>query len=145
MLAVLKKKKNSPKMKKTVTSKIKRVDGKRSGLEARIASELDSASVTYEYESIRIEYNKPERTAKYTPDFILDNKIIIEAKGRFVTSDRQKHLLIKLQHPEHDIRFVFSNPQQKISKKSKTTYAMWCERHGFKYAKESVPKAWIDE
>ncbi|MBZ5882545.1 endonuclease I, partial [Escherichia coli] len=59
--------------------------------------------------------------------------------------DRQKHLLINAQHPELDIRFVFSNPKARISKTSQTTYADWCERHGFKYAAKVIPQEWIDE
>ena len=34
---------------------------------------------------------------------------------------------------------------QKISKQSKTTYGMWCEKHGFLYAAKVVPQEWIDE
>jgi hypothetical protein len=62
----------------------------------------------------------------------------------FSTKDRQKHLLIQKQNPKLDIRFVFSNSKLKLNKKSKTTYGMWCETHGFKYADENVPKEWID-
>jgi len=120
-------------------------EGWRSGLEEKIAAELTAHGVEYTYEQETIEYLKPERRAKYTPDFVLTNGIIIETKGRFVTADRQKHLLVKTQHPAKDIRFVFSNPNQRISKTSKTTYAMWCEKHGFKYAKGSVPLVWINE
>ena len=82
---------------------------------------------------------------KYHPDFELPNGVIIEAKGWFKTADRTKHLAIKYQHPDKDIRFVFSNPNTKIGKQSKTTYAMWCERHGFKYSHGTVPKEWINE
>jgi hypothetical protein len=71
--------------------------------------------------------------------------LIIETKGRFVTEDRQKHLLIKAQHPELDIRFVFSNSRAKISKTSKTTYAAWCDKYGFKYADKRIPEAWLEE
>lgn len=117
----------------------------RSGLEARIGGELESLGEDYSYEELKIEYVKPAKKARYTPDFQLKNGIIIEAKGRFVTEDRQKHLLIRDQHPELDIRFVFSNPNQRIGKKSKTTYAMWCEKHGFLYAKELIPLDWIKE
>ena len=60
----------------------------------------------------------------YTPDFELPNGIIIESKGRFVAADRKKHLLVQKQHPELDIRFVFSNSKAKISKGSKTTLCM---------------------
>jgi hypothetical protein len=94
---------------------------------------------------IKIGYIKPERDATYTPDFPLPNGIIIETKGRFLTADRQKHLLIKDQRPDLDIRFVFSNSRSKIGKKSKTTYAMWCEKNGFKYADKSIPTEWINE
>ena len=53
--------------------------------------------------------------------------------------------MVQQQHPDLDIRFVFSNPLTRISKKSKTTYAMWCEKHGFQYAKGLIPEAWIQE
>lgn len=121
------------------------VNGYRSGLEDRIAAELDEAGVQYTYEEEVIRYVKPERSARYTPDFVLKNGIIVETKGRFLTADRQKHLLIKAQHPEKDIRFVFSNSKTKISKQSKTTYADWCEKHGFLYADKSVPRNWLKE
>ena len=66
-------------------------------------------------------------------------------KGRFVLEDRKKHLLVKQQHPELDIRFVFSNSKNKINKKSKTTYADWCEKNGFKYADKVIPDEWFEE
>jgi hypothetical protein len=77
------------------------------------------------------------------PDFVLPNGIIIETKGRFVTADRQKHILILEQHPHLDIRFVFSSSRTRISKKSRTTYATWCESHGFQYADRLIPEAWL--
>lgn len=94
---------------------------------------------------MKIKYIKPAKGATYTPDFILPNGIIIEAKGRFITADRQKQLLIKDQFPDLDIRFVFSNPNNKIGKKSSTTYAMWCDKNGFKYAQELIPIDWLKE
>lgn len=119
--------------------------GFRSGLEVKIAKELDAKGIEIRYETEKIGYIRPAREAKYTPDFILPNGIIIESKGRFMVDDRQKHLIIKAQYPELDIRFVFSNSKGKISKNSKTTYAMWCEKHGFLYADQSVPEAWCME
>lgn len=119
--------------------------GFRSGLEEKVAAELRGNSVPVVYEQHTIKYVKPARTAKYTPDFLLPNGILIETKGRFLTADRQKHILIKEQYPALDIRFVFSNPKASISKQSKTTYAMWCEKHGFLYAKTSIPFDWLRE
>ena len=115
----------------------------RSGLEYRVAKELEDNGFTYEYEKLRIKYQRKPST--YTPDFELHNGIIIEGKGRFVSSDRAKHLLIKEQHPELDIRFVFSNSSSKLYKGSKSTYASWCEKHGFLYADKLIPKDWLNE
>lgn len=117
----------------------------RSGLEKRTAAWLKTNKVAFDYEKLRLPYLVSE-TRTYTPDFqILSNGIIIETKGRFLPSDRKKHLLIKEQYPELDIRFVFSNPNAKIRKGSKTSYADWCDKHGFLYAQEVIPTEWIRE
>lgn len=115
----------------------------RSGLEKRTAAYLKKHRVTFEYETLKIPWQPSLR--QYTPDFILPNGIIIETKGRFVPSDRTKHLKIKEQHPDLDIRFVFTNPSAKLLKGSKTTYGMWCDKNGFMYAKEVIPMEWILE
>ena len=119
--------------------------GFRSGLEKKIQDQLGGQRVDFTYEEVTLNYVKPESLHKYTPDFVLPNGIIIESKGRFKTADRQKHLLVKKQHPKLDIRFVFSNPKTRISKTSKTTYAMWCEKNNIMYAKLLIPQKWIDE
>lgn len=119
--------------------------GWRSGLEETIAHQLEMLRVKYKYEELKLSYTVPASKHTYTPDFELPNGIIIETKGRFVTADRKKHLLVKEQHPDLDIRFVFSNPRTKISKVSKTTYADWCDKYGFKYAAKSIPTEWINE
>ena len=117
--------------------------GYRSGLEQRVSAQiLEKEPVQYEMRKIPYEVNK---NCTYTPDFLLKSGIFIETKGRFVTADRMKHLYIKAQHPQLDIRFVFTNPKSKINKGSKTTYGDWCEKHGFLYAKEWIPEEWFDE
>ena len=117
--------------------------GYRSGLEDKVAKALLEQGIDPQYEEHTILYTVPERKAAYTPDFRLPNGIFIETKGRFVVADRQKHLLIKAQKPDLDIRFVFSNSKAKISKGSKTSYADWCEKHGFIYADKEIPKEWL--
>lgn len=97
------------------------------------------------YEQSILKYTIPASIHQYTPDFILSNGIIIEAKGIFEVADRQKHLLIKTQFPHLDIRFVFQNANNKLYKGSKTTYAMWCEKNGFKYATKLIPASWFTE
>lgn len=120
-------------------------NGFRSGLEERIAQELIERGVDFEYEQMKINYLRPAKQAKYTPDFVLPNGIIIETKGRFLTADRQKMLLVKDQHPDLDIRFIFSNANQKISKQSKTTYGMWAKRNGFPFSNSELPLNWLKE
>lgn len=120
-------------------------EGYRSGLEEKLAAQLQQAGVKAEYEPVTIRYVKPEKEHRYTPDYVLPNGIIIESKGRFVTADRQKHLHIKENHPGLDIRFVFSNPRNRIGKKSQTTYAMWCDKHGFKWSGPVIPTEWLNE
>ena len=122
------------------------VEGYRSGLESSVGNQLATAKVRWEYESERIPYTPRQRT--YTPDFIIKgevSKMYIETKGRFLGSDRTKHLLIKEQHPQLDIRFVFTNPNQKLYKGAKTTYGEWCEKHGFIFSKGSIPESWLRE
>jgi hypothetical protein len=136
---------NSTSKRKPSAKELGILHGYRSGLEETIAEQLDKAGVSYEYEQEVIRYVKPEKTAKYTPDFLLENGIIVETKGRFLTADRQKHLLVKHQHPDKDIRFVFSNSKTKISKTSKTTYADWCIKNGFQFADKRIPEDWLIE
>ena len=121
-------------------------EGYRSGLEQAVAEQLQKEQLDFEYEPKegRIPYTKPASNHKYTPDFVF-KKFIVETKGRFVTADRKKHKLIKEQHPDIDIRFVFSNSKTRISKTSKTTYGKWCELNGFKYADKVVPDEWLKE
>jgi len=116
--------------------------GYRSGLEDRISKQLKALSIPVKYEEFKIKYQVNE-VRTYTPDFELPNGIIIESKGRFVVADRKKHLLIKKQHPDLDIRFVFSDSRAKINKGSKTTYGMWCDKHGFLFADKLIPEEWI--
>lgn len=125
-------------------------EGFRSGFEQKAATQLLAAGIDPAYETFKVSYEIPARTASYTADFRLPNGIVVETKGRFVTEDRKKHKLIKLQHPDLDIRIVFMRPNTPISKKSKTTYAKWCDDHGVKWAKQHtpenpIPPAWLAE
>ena len=72
-----------------------------------------------------------------------ETDIYIEAKGRFLSSDRTKMLMIQQQHPDIDIRFLFMNCHQKLYKGSKTSYGQWCGKHNFKWANKIVPLDWL--
>lgn len=117
----------------------------RSGLEEKNSEHLDKNKAEYTFETHWIKYTIPERTAKYLPDFILANGIIIECKGIWEVEDRAKHLLLRAQYPDLDIRLVFSSSKSKLYKGSPTSYGAWCDKHGIQYADKLVPLAWLKE
>ena len=134
-------------MAKKVTKKSKswvaRKHGFKSGLEETISSQIKERGIDVKYESEKIPYIIPASNHTYNPDFKLPNGIFVETKGRFVAADRKKHLLVKSQNPQLDIRFVFSNSKNKITKNSKTSYGDWCDKNGFKYADKIIPEDWF--
>jgi hypothetical protein len=131
-------KKNNPKW-------VAKKYGFKSGLEETISQQIESQGIKVEYETEKVPYIIPASNHTYSPDFKLPNGIRVETKGRFVAADRKKHLLVKEHNPHLDIRFVFSNSKNKISKKSKTTYGDWCEKNGYKYADKIIPIEWFLE
>tara|TARA_R110002012_G_scaffold195374_2_gene363581 strand:+ start:1312 stop:1755 length:444 start_codon:yes stop_codon:yes gene_type:complete len=114
----------------------------RSGLEKQTALVLSECQKKVRYELLKIEW-EDLRYRTYTPDFQLDNGIFIETKGIFDSEDRYKHIQVRKQHPELDIRFVFSNSKGKLYKGSKTTYGDWCEKNDFLYAHRLIPNEWL--
>ena len=119
--------------------------GFKSGLEETISQQIESQGIKVEYETEKVPYIIPASNHTYSPDFKLPNGIRVETKGRFVAADRKKHLLVKEQNPNMDIRFVFSNSKNKITKKSKTTYGDWCDKNGYKYSDKIIPNEWFLE
>jgi hypothetical protein len=117
--------------------------GYRSGFEHKVSDQLSEAKVPYGYEDTVISYIKPETKHTYTIDFTLPNGILVETKGRWVLEDRKKHLLIKQQHPELDIRMVFQSARTKIRKGSKTSYGDFCDKHGILWAEKNIPDSWL--
>ena len=97
----------------------------RSQLEEKVADLLVELNIDYDYETERIPYTIQHH---YTPDFILPNGVVLECKGYWEASDRRKIKQIVKDNPDLDLRMVFQAPFNKISKKSKTTYAQWCDR-----------------
>ena len=116
----------------------------RSGLEREVAEYLKDKQSKVRYEVLKIEW-EDLRYRTYTPDFMLDNGIIIETKGIFDSEDRRKHLEVRKQHPGLDIRFVFSNSMAKLYKGSKTRYCNWGDKNDFRGAHRVIPEEWLKE
>jgi hypothetical protein len=121
-----------------------RAKGFRSGLEQIIAKQIKQARHKLRYETIKIKWIDFS-VRSYTPDFVLDNGIIIEAKGFWSTADRRKHVEIKKQHSYLDIRMVFENSKRKIRKGSQTTYGGWCEKKEIVFCDRVIPESWLKE
>ena len=133
--------------------------GKRSKFEERVGEQLDEANMPYTYETWSYEYDEPLRknlarcadcgsrtllrTGWYTPDFFLDNGVIIESKGRFTAADRRKMAAIKEHHPDVDIKMLFMR-DNKIHKRSQTKYSDWCEANGYDYSIGEVKPEWLE-
>jgi predicted nuclease of restriction endonuclease-like RecB superfamily len=102
--------------------------------EANVAKQIKRSKVPFKYEPEKIPY---VIASHYIPDFVLSTplgKVYVECKGYFRPEDKRKLLAIKRQHPERDIRILFYA--------QRSSYIKWCERHGFKYAVEKIPREW---
>ena len=124
--------------------------GYRSGLELKVADQIKEAKYPVKYETETLQYIVPQKNSKYTPDFIFTKKngktMYIETKGRGTSTDRQKMKHILASNPGIDLRMVFQNPNQKISKGSKTTYEMYANKLGIEHvSKKDIPMEWLKE
>ena len=113
----------------------------RSNLEKDIANLLEGLGVSFQYESEKLSYTIEHN---YTPDFVLPNYTYLEAKGYWAAEDRRKILAVKRDNPDVDLRMIFQSPYNTISKKSKTTYAQWCDKHDIPWTSyKDIPIEWL--
>jgi len=117
-----------------------------SGLEGPTANALSTSRVPYSFLTVRLKIYAVWGKAAYVPKFTFGEgtSIVIETVDVFTTENRLIYLDVKLQYPEIDIRFIFPDPNR-CFRGQKTTYAKWCEQHGFKYSGQTVPEEWIKE
>ena len=131
----------------------------RSKFEQRIAKELESRGVRYEYEAYQFPYTEPLRRNRarcstcggsklvrdgwYTPDFWLpDSGLFIETKGRFTAADRRKMLSVIADNKDDTFVMLFMR-DNKIHKRSKTHYSDWCMEHNIDFNIGKVKDEWL--
>lgn len=121
---------------------------RRSKLELRFEEILKDNQAEYEYEVTVFPYKIPESDHKYTVDWTLRKGLLLETKGYLSDyQERHKYVLLKEQHPDMDLRFVFDNPN-KLCGGTKMTHGKWAEKYGFPWCgiKDiEVIKQWIEE
>ena len=114
----------------------------RSNLEERLAKSLERKGIPFLYETETFQYTV---VSKYKPDFHLPNGVVIESKGFFPPKDRSKTLAVLREYPDLDLRFVFQR-NNTLSKKSKTTYGAWCDKHNIPWCVfPNIPDDWFSE
>jgi len=121
---------------------------RRSKLELKFEEIIKEFDVVYDYEVTKIPYTIPESNHNYTVDWTFINGLLVETKGYLSDhKERYKYVLLKQQHPDLDLRFVFDNPN-KLCGGTKMTHSKWAEKYGFKYCSiKDVDqiKQWVKE
>lgn len=113
----------------------KRTGKYKSKLEEKIAKIFGKKA---KYETERLDYLLPKR---YTPDFVIDRgegRVYLEVKGWFRYEDQAKMRAVQASNPKLDIRMYF--PSDSKVQGSKMTNSQWCEKYGFVYYIETIPK-----
>lgn len=101
--------------------------GYRSVFELRVNTWMKEEGLDIPYEPEKVEYVVPASNHKYTPDWKVGD-ILYEGKGYFSAADRKKMLHIIESNPHLRVRMIFQNSATKINKRSKTSYADWCDK-----------------
>lgn len=122
-------------------SKTKKKKGFKSKLEKDFAGLMFCSGLAFSYEPDRFAF---VTQTHYTPDFKIKKNVYIETKGYFSPSNRSRLLSFREQFPQIQIYLMFQRADNYLDKKSKTTYAQWCDQHGFKWAdiRKGIPKHW---
>jgi hypothetical protein len=114
--------------------------GFKSGFERTFSNNLSSRGIKYKYEGVKVHY---QIECDYNPDFYFPGfDFYVETKGKLIYEDRRKHLAVKRQHPELDIRFCFMEAHKKMPG-TKSTHAQWADRNGFLWCDKEIPEEWF--
>lgn len=126
-----------------ITGRIGLMPSFKSKLEEKVWSILKKNFPSVKYEPQRFKFIQPEIERTYIPDFKTGrSNIFLEAKGKLDLETRKKMVWFRDSNPTVRIIFLFMNPDNKITKRSKTTYAMWATDNGFEWL--DFRKDWLN-
>lgn len=115
----------------------------KSKLEEKVWAILKKEFPSVKYEPNKFKFIQPEVERTYIPDFKTGrSNIFLEAKGKLDLETRKKMVWFRDSNPTIRIIFLFMNPDNKITKRSKTTYAMWATDNGFEWL--DFRKDWLN-
>ena len=115
----------------------------KSKLEEKVWATLKREYPSVKYEPNKFKFIQPEIERTYIPDFKTGrSNIFLEAKGKLDLETRKKMIWFRDSNPNIRIIFLFQNPDNKITKRSKTTYAMWATDNGFEWL--DFRKDWLN-
>lgn len=116
----------------------------KSKLEEKVWAVLKTEFPSTKYEPEKFKYKQPEIERTYIPDFKTGRrKLYLEAKGKLDLDTRKKMLWFKESNPDIKIVFLFQNADNKLSKRSKTTYGEWATANGFEWL--DFRKDWLND
>ena len=119
----------------------------RSKLEERVEYEFDQLGIEHSYETETVDYIVRH---SYTPDFTVPgaHPFHVEVKGWMSPEDRKKLLAVVINNPRLPLLVALQSPNQKLSKRSKTSVSDWATKHGIAWTPIPIPKElimqWLD-
>jgi len=126
-----------------INGKIDSMPTFKSKLEEKVWGTLKKHFPSVKYEPQKYKFIQPQIERTYIPDFKTGrSNIYIEAKGKLDLETRKKMVWFRDSNPTIRIIFLFQNPDNKITKRSKTTYAMWATDNGFEWL--DFRKDWLN-
>ncbi len=116
----------------------------KSKFEAQIAAEIGDR---VQYEPDKLKFVQPPAQRVYIPDWKIADGVYIESKGKFTLDDRKKMAWVKEQYPRYRFYLLFQNAYNRITKRSRTTYAEWAENNGFEWGHfpDGIPQHWFEQ
>jgi hypothetical protein len=130
-----------------------------SGYEFRVWSDAKRRGLRIEYEPTTFDYERRikggrcadcgsgvvVKRARYTPDFRIGGKLLVETKGKFDASTRQRMDDFVRSRPDVQVHFLFGSDNW-TTRKHLQRYTEWCGERGIRAAVgDRIPEGWINE